>query len=412
MKLTTKQTAVLIGVFCVLFSALVSSYFIVFTSKGNFVIWDFQPTRVAARELLRGRDPYSDQVTEIIQREAYGRLPTGEEDVHAFAYPIFLAYLAIPFGLLPRPWAQAVWLSILLVIIVGSVLVILHLLNWPRNRFARLTIIMGSLLFYPLVWSFILGQIALIVYGLLVLTIFGLRRDWDVLAGLTMGLSLIKPNLVFLIIPGLVIWGILQRRRRFIISSGATVLILILVPTILQPGWINDYRVRLLEYADYSPFPTPALIPIERCCPSVASWVGPAIIGIFLAAVVYGWVRASKDDHLPDILWAVGISLIATTAIAPRIAIVNQCILLLPILFALRGLSMNGRWGQGLAFMLVLICGVGLWVFSMLPPVSTAQPRYPVEHLVLAPIIPLTAGVVYIFAHPWITKTPSRDVSS
>src|SRR5574337_1005815 len=58
-----------------------------FTSRGKFVIWDFHPVFVAGQYVLRGANPYSDEVTRAIHLLDYGRPARPDEDPQSFAYP-------------------------------------------------------------------------------------------------------------------------------------------------------------------------------------------------------------------------------------------------------------------------------------------------------------------------------------
>jgi Gpi18-like mannosyltransferase len=78
-----------------------------------------------------------------------------------------------------------------------------------------LTVLWGILL-YNSVRTVILGQFAGIVFLGIVATIFALRRQREGIAGVLLALTTMKPQMSFLLIPALLIWGLGQRRWRFL----------------------------------------------------------------------------------------------------------------------------------------------------------------------------------------------------
>src|SRR6202795_5248890 len=84
--------------------------------RGN--LSDLYPRWLGARELLlRGRDPYSQQVTSEIQRGYYGReldpsRPNDPKDLEAFAYPIYVVFVLAPTVHMDFPTTRllALWL--------------------------------------------------------------------------------------------------------------------------------------------------------------------------------------------------------------------------------------------------------------------------------------------------------------
>lgn len=63
--------------------SLASYWLVVVDNNHRF---DFYPRWVGARAVLRGESPYSDAVTEDIQRGMFGRTLGPEEDQQRFAY--------------------------------------------------------------------------------------------------------------------------------------------------------------------------------------------------------------------------------------------------------------------------------------------------------------------------------------
>lgn len=398
------KTARLAVMFLVVFALNTVGLYAVFTSRGEYAIWDIHSTLVASRAVLHGQDPYSAEVTEAIWRQLYARPARPDENAHAFFYPAYVAYLAVPLGMLPLPWAQAIWLSLLEGSVVAGFAVIVGTWEWPRGRLARALMLVYCILFYPVVWGFILGQIALVAFALLMLAVHGVQRRWDGLAGVALGLSIVKPQLAFLVVPGVIAWAAARRRWRLLASTCVTVGGLVALPAIFQPNWIASFLRQLMDYQN--PFTAPAIVAAERCCAiwDAAGWLGPLLVVAILGAVAFGWWVAARGGRDADFLWAVGITLIATTAVAPQISTVNQVVLLLPIFGAVKMLFSKRLPGMAVALGMLLLWGGGLWLLSWLPPVSTAQLRYPVEHRVLSPVVPITLALIWLAGRAALTR--------
>lgn len=388
------------GVLLILLTAIAlntTGIYLAFTSRGNYVIWDFHPLYVAANAVLDGSDPYSSEVTRQIQALDYGRSARPGEDTQAFVYPIAVAYLLAPIALLPLAWAQAAWLSLLEAAALAGIVAIREIWRWPRRDWARPLGYLWCLAFYPLVWSLILGQVAIVVFALIAVATWAILNRRDALAGIALSLTLLKPNLSFLIVPAALLWGWRTGRRQLLTSAGLTASLLVVAPLLVRPNWIQSFMGNLSAYTGYAPFVSPIALLAERCCPRTAPIVGAFGTILILVFAGLAWWRAIERADRDSFLTAAGWTLIATAVISPRFATVNQVILLLPAFGIFSALSGKG-WRATIAIPLLMVgWGGGLWFLTTVPPISTASPRYPIEHEVLAPILPVSMAAIWLF---------------
>lgn len=368
----------------------------VLASAGDFIVYDFQSPLIAARAVLSGIDPYSEQVTSQTQAFVYGRTALPTEDALAFAYPAYVAYLLTPLAFLPLQWAQSIWLSILLAAALAGVFLCIKIWGWPEKRWTTAMVLLWSFTFYPLVWALILGQIAVLAFASLALALWAMLARRDLLAGIALSLSLIKPNLSIAVVVGILIFATLTRRIRLVGAAVLGISVLVLSPMIANPAWPLSFVQRLVEYLGYTPFVPPVSLLGELCCGAAANAVAFSLIMLLVGATVYGWRNALRSRSDQDVLWALGMTLIATTAIAPRLATVNQIILFVPAIGLFSALAKKGTHGALGIALLMLLLGIGLWTLSLIPPVSVASPRYPVEHRVLSPILPASMALLWI----------------
>ncbi len=102
--------------------------------RGN--LSDLYPRWLGARELLlRGRNPYSQEITIEIQKGYYGRAldptrPDDPKDKEGFAYPVYVVFLLAPLIDLPFAVLQTAFYWFLALLTAASVWLWLRTLRW------------------------------------------------------------------------------------------------------------------------------------------------------------------------------------------------------------------------------------------------------------------------------------------
>src|SRR5258707_7604774 len=131
------------------------------------------PRWLGARELLlHRRNPYSQEITQEIQRGYYGRpldphRPDDPRDEQRFAYPVYVVFLLAPTIALPFDVVEAGFRWLLVGIAVVSVLLWFRVLRWKLSFTSTvlcLVLVLGSL---PVVQAIKLQQLSLLVAGML-----------------------------------------------------------------------------------------------------------------------------------------------------------------------------------------------------------------------------------------------------
>src|SRR5258708_26121527 len=123
--------------------------------RGN--LSDLYPRWLGARELLlRGRDPYSREITREIQRGYYGReldssRPNDPKDQSSFAYPVYVVFLLAPTVFMNFSSVKILSFWFLTFCAVVSVLFWERWLNVPFSRWRILTTVVLLLVSYPFI---------------------------------------------------------------------------------------------------------------------------------------------------------------------------------------------------------------------------------------------------------------------
>jgi hypothetical protein len=353
----------LLPLFVILYGVLLRFTFTVHYQGAN----DFYiPWRATQAAIWESRDPYGDDVTRDIQLFLFGRELGPGEHQFDFAYPLTLTPLLAPYTLVPYQWAQPLWHATVHCLLLAGAFA------WLRAarpaRVAPMVAILGGFWFlslYPTARVFILGQVAIIVFATVAFTIWALKRDRQLAAGVMLALSTVKPQLSFLIVPLFLFLAWTSGRRRVVLAFSGALALLLLLSLALQPTWPLDFLQRLMAYDRYTglglPTDSPGVIPyVLRLLGLDHPVVTPGISGLLLLPILYAvW----KQRHAPDWLALGSATLLVSSLIAPRTATTDQALLLLPVLWLL----------QRLPRPLALVAAVALWLVPWVAFLATVR---------------------------------------
>jgi hypothetical protein len=368
------QWLILAAVLLFLIAAESFALYTVFTSKhsgGNdfFVRW------LGGREyLLHGTNPFDRSVAEEAQIAMFGRVVGPEiKDQAYFAYPLYTLYFFWPLSLLSYPWAQAIWMTLLQLMLLGSTVLSIRLAGWRPPRWLFWFTLFWGIFFYNGARAIILGQFSILVALALFLALWSIEHHHDGWAGVFLSVTTIKPQMIFMLLVFLLLWALFQRRWRLIGSFVVSMLILVASSMFLVTSWPLDFVRNAIAYTDYVAFGTPLENLLHYFFPfRVANPLTVVLSILFFLALLPGWWLAWRTP--PDngggirgrYSWAVISTLIVGSLITFRSATANQIILYLPLFFFFRRLTLlspfqkekRARWA---AIMVVLI-EVGLAV--------------------------------------------------
>jgi hypothetical protein len=378
--LSTPQRVLLATLALVLFAINAWCICALFTSRAQIAVWDFHPRWLGLRAMIHdGADPYSDQVTLAIQLQMLGRLARPGEDQQAFAYPLHVMVLIGPLALLPLPVAQALWFSLLEVSLLIFFIVAPRAVGWcPPTWLLALTALF-TLGLYSNVWAMTLGQISIVLAALIALVWWGLRTGRWRLAGACLALATVKPQMSFLLVPGLLAWAIYRRRWRMVITFVVVFGVLILLPVPWLPAWPLAWLAAVGRYADYTFFEPPLAMLFH------SAWLAVVLAALLLLWTVYHWWHAPERQGAA-LDWALSMLIVVSALVAPRTSHTNQLVLLLPLFFIFTRLP---RGGVIAAVEIGLL--VGPWLLDWaLPPPVTSIPQHGIwQHQVVSPILPV-----------------------
>jgi hypothetical protein len=359
---------------------------------------DFYRNWAAARMWwTQGLAPYSPEAAAQIEIGMYAHratLPT--EDPGYYSYPFYTIFLVLPLAFLPYTWAEALWLTLLQFVLIVSVIGTIRVVEWRVSLGLLSITCVWAILFYHSARAILLGQFAVVVFAFVVATLLALRARRDILAGLCLALTMIKPQMVILFVPLVILWAVAQRRWRVVWGAAGTMAVLCGASFIALPSWLGGFMTELMRYTSYTAIGSPVWIVTHYTIPALGA---PAEIILSVALVAWAvamWPRSWHADAGPTFVWTVGVALVVTNLVALRTATTNYVVLFVPLLqiFA----TAQARWKRAGTWVIVgveIASLIGLWMLFA----ATVVKKF--EHPIM--YLPLPVGLAIVLA-AWRTE--------
>lgn len=292
------------------------------------------------------------------------------DSMHNYVTPEPLAWLLIPFTLLPLPAGFLVWAVVSLLLLIGA-----WWLVAPGRGMARLALLLVALAIWPMHYTFWLGQTATLSIACLAVTWWALERERWKLAGGCLALAVaIKPQLVLLLPAALLLSG----RWRPALWSGVAGAVL------------GGASLLLMGSHGIATYQSSVAYTSTNLIHSVMTYAwfgrGAAATGIELGlgalALGLAWYRRDRMD----IVFALGI--VASTASASYLHEYDPAVFVLPAWILLRSrLSLPHQ-----AWLLVGVVAAQLIAIAIFKPMLVWEAGW----------------IVVLGLEPWLLKTFAR----
>ena len=354
---------------------------------------DFMSRWEAARSfVIDGLNPYGEQASLNIQEQIYGRPVVAGEDPGYFAYPFYTIFMVWPLVYLSYSWASAIWMVLLAVCVVLSLVLLLDLYAWKPKPWLMCLFILWSLIYYYAGRGVILGQVGLVVYLLEMLTIWGLIRNKDEIAGIALAVSTVKPQMGFLIVPFLLIWGLRAGRWRFLSGFGVSFGILMGLSFLMEPTWLGDWIAQVRLYPSYT-VASPVWI-LTQMYLGLGDFGENVVTLALYGLLLWTWYGVVMQKRQERFLWVVSMSLVITHLVAPRTATPHFLVFMLPLAFYFAAAAKHSRrHGSKWAMLILAALLIIPWVHFLVTIVGDQE--HPVVHL------PLPFGLLALL---WFTR--------
>lgn len=286
-----KTALILAGLFVAAVALMmIPSYRLLVEPRGNafdlFWIW------AGGQAILAGQNPYGPETTRIIQQGVFKKIIPPHQYQHGFPHPAHIAFIMLPFVVMPFSWSVLVWISLQIPLFMVTLLLGFRALNWNIRPAMLFSLTLVALLGfrYP-VNVYVLGQLIFFVLFCMILAVWLFQQKRPRWAAVALAGATIRPDLSLLAI---VLAFILTRRSafryQFIITLLAAGVVLTLIPALLiGPLWPVTWIRAIFSYGN-NPFATwpPELLPL------------PVAIVLILALIIWtgryiilGWRQAT-----------------------------------------------------------------------------------------------------------------------
>ncbi len=361
---------------------------------------DFMSRWEGARSFwVDGLNPYGEQASLNIQMEIFGRASVEGEDPGFFVYPFYINFFLLPVVYMSYAWASAIWMVLLEVCLIASIFLLLSVYQWRPRPWLLALLVLWNILEYYAGRGLLLGQVGITVYLCEVLTLWALAKDRDTLAGVALALSTFKPQMGFLLLPFLLLWGLRTRRWSFVMSFTVTLGIFAALSFALQPSWLGDWIAQMRLYPEYTSaaYPdtgSPVWIVMQHYLGlgTVGEWVLNIVL---LVPMLWGWFTVLVQRRDERFMWVLMLTLTVTHLVALRTATTHFVVFIIPLVFYFKLITQRSRWGS----LWVALILLALLILPWLQFLITVQGRNSLEHPAM--FLPPTFGLYLLL---WLTR--------
>lgn len=219
---------------------------------GLIIGFDFPYIWHPGRALFEeGINPYSAEVAQRIFISEFHRLNLPSDKLLFLMYPIYILVVPLPLYFMGLDWAASAWL-VLNVLVVTS---FIPLFFPDVPKWVGLTLV----LFYETWFTILIGNYALLIFvtitASLTMLLYREKKNTviDILCGVALAWATGKPQMVWLLIPMVLLIALRKKRYALIYGFAGGLVSLIALSFLLLPGWVNDWVRVLTIWPEFNP---------------------------------------------------------------------------------------------------------------------------------------------------------------
>jgi hypothetical protein len=301
---------------------------------------DFYPLWLTSREgLLHHRNPYAPEITKQIQIGLFGRPLDGDRPsdppvrYREFAYPAFVDLILWPLAYLAFPIVRLLLASLLPILTGAGVLLWFKAMGFRASPVLSAIVVLLTLCSYPILEALFAEQLGLVVGFLLAAAMAALAAEKYIAAGTLLAISMVKPQMVVLLVLFLFLWTTVEwcERRRLAVSFATIEILLCGSAFLVWPGWLRQWLEVLFDYRSYW---TPPLV-VDLLGSTIGPLLGPPLIAILIGiGIGVAWRARRYSVGAPAFWLAISLVLAVTVvSILPGQAVYDHIVLLPGIIF-------------------------------------------------------------------------------
>lgn len=362
----------------------------------------FQRWSGARAFLIEQIEPYSTTIAQRTQNVAYGRLAFSSEYPYVLNDPFHIVLLYTPLALFSDfAVVRGLWMLFSEVALIGIVLYSLKLAEWEPPRWLIVCLVALGVFGYFSLYALGTGTPAIILTFLYLAILLALRSLSDELAGALLFLVAYQWEVGGLFFLFVVFFVFANRRWRVLTGFGMSLVILLAISFLSNPGWglpyiravLSDgYRSGNLTFNHIASFWLPGTgFPLVR-------WISVAM-GVIL---FLEWI-GSIMPHFRRVMWTASLSLAMTPLLGFAIFPSNH-VALLPALVLMLALVWERWTRQRVGFTIIILLLVLLVPFGLYVRTLTGYDRLTFDLLSILPPIATVIGLYWM--RWWAVRSP------
>jgi hypothetical protein len=356
--------------------------------------------------LSEGFSPYSVQVRSQISTTVAGWEASPQPGRSLFNFPFYILLPTLPVAVIGEYTpARSVWISLLVVAVIGLVLTARRLAGWRTRALPFIVALVFALLNPYTITAVITGDFSIITALLAALALLAIKNDLDELAGLLLAISTVTPQLVLPLIGFISLWAFSNRRDRLVLWTYGGLGLLVGGSWLIQRDWIEGYIQATGRYYALEGIFTPGAA-LHAWLPGFGAQMGWALTAALGLLLLVEW-RLATGKGFRWFLWTACLTLAIGGLLGLRIDPGNLVVVLAPLLLII-GIwdeRWGGHYGWSSALVLTLLF-LALWA---LIPRNIEAIAYPGINPVLFFALPVFT-IVGLYWVRWLAVRPRGTV--
>jgi hypothetical protein len=373
-------------------------------SKYNVNGEGFSVQWISIHRLVTTSDsPYSDQVSTQIRETVKNEGSFTAGNIPRYSSPLFSGLVVLPFALIgDQSLAHALWSTAQLIAIFGILGIGLKLTSWKPRWYVFLLFSLGLVFSYQVIIPWQDGNLSIWSSLFLALAFLAISANRNELAGISIALSAIQPQMVILPIIFTLIWAGRQKRRILILWFFITLVFLSVIGLLLVPDWLLQYLRLIYNFRQNFPPGTPGLL-FKSIWPGLGTQLGWLLSGVLALILLIEWWLALRRDFR-WYFWTVCLTIVISQWIGIPTIPANFSGLIIPLI--LISAMLTERWTLGGSWAAILITLIlSAWEWALLNFDLTGMTPFNQLNLLIPLPLVLLIGLYWV---RWWAVKPRR----
>ena len=348
--------------------------------------------------------PYSVEISIKIQNHYSIELLQEKPFDYNVSYPLYGGILFLPFALInDYAIARAMWTIFLECCLASSIWFCMRITCWRPGIAIRIWIFICTFIWFFCVVPLITGHIIVLVSLFTLLSILAISEKYDELAGISLTLTTIIPQVACILWLFLGIWAFFQKRWKLLIWMIGSLIVLAGSASLIIPDWILQY-IRVLRSIFSLKYIHNPIDIFKEAWPGIGAVFGIILAFLSILILAIEWWLARKGSSR-RFIWTVSLTLVVTQWSGIPTNPSYFVILLLPM-FVIYS-TIYEHWDRKARWFIIglsVMMSAGFWIpfINRFNPAMVLK-NYPI-HYFLLPLL-LVIGLYWI---RWWTLRPQK----